>query len=126
MARLAAAGAIVTLVGLLAVDRILRAAVEPLGLVGIHDVAGLPIVGLAVATTSTILGPFVNMLSRRREAAADTFAVRMTGNLGAFRNTMVKIHDQNLGVADPHPLAEFLFHDHPSGRRRVEAANLER
>lgn len=126
MARLAAAGAAVSLVGLLAVDRILTAAAGPLGLGGIDDIAGLPIVGLAVATMSTVLGPFLNTLSRRREAAADTFAVRMTGNIEAFRRTMVKIHDQNLGVADPHPLAEFLFHDHPSGRRRVEAANPER
>jgi len=38
---------------------------------------------------------------------------------------MVKIHDQNLGVADPHPLTEFLFHDHPSGKRRVESATRE-
>jgi STE24 endopeptidase len=123
MARLAAAGAAVSLVGLLAVDRMLRAAVVPLGLVGIHDIAGLPIVGLAVAAMSTLLGPIVNLLSRRREAKADDFAVRMTRNREAFRSTMVKIHDQNLGVADPHPLAEFLFHDHPSGRRRVEGAD---
>jgi len=101
----------------------LRAAVVPLGLVGIHDIAGLPIVGLAVAAMSTLLGPIVNLLSRRREAKADDFAVRMTRNREAFRSTMVKIHDQNLGVADPHPLAEFLFHDHPSGRRRVEGAD---
>ena len=122
MARLAAAGAAVSLLGLLAVDRMLRASVEPLGLVGVHDIAGLPIVGLGVAAMSTLLGPFVNLLSRRSEAKADEFAVRVTGNRAAFRSTMVKIHDQNLGVADPHPLAEFLFHDHPSGRRRVEAA----
>jgi STE24 endopeptidase len=125
MARLAAAGAAGSLVGLLAVDRMLRASVGPLGLAGIHDVAGLPLIGLAVAAMSTLFGPFVNFLSRRREAKADEFAVRMTGNPEAFRSTMVKIHDQNLGVADPHPLMEFLFHDHPSGRRRVEAARRE-
>jgi len=125
MARLAAAGAIVTLVGLLAVDRILRAAVGTLGLGQIDNVAGLPLVGLAVAMMSTVLGPFVNTLSRKREAEADAFAVRLTGNHEAFRSTMVKIHDQNLGIADPSPLAEFLFHDHPSGARRVESAPRE-
>lgn len=122
MARLIAAGTVVTLVGLLAVDRILRAAIVPLGLAGMDDVAGLPLIGLAVAAVSTLLGPFVNALSRRREAEADAFALRMTGNPEAFRTTMVRIHDQNLGVADPHPIVEFLFHDHPSGRRRVDAA----
>jgi STE24 endopeptidase len=121
IARLAAAGAIASLVGLVAVDRIVKAAVEPLGLDGIHDIAGLPIIGLAVATVSTLFGPLLNALSRKREAEADRFAVRVTGDVGAFRSTMVKIHDQNLGIADPSPLAEMLFHDHPSGRRRVEA-----
>jgi len=119
MARLMAGGTVVTLLGLLAVDQILRAAIVPIGLAGMDDMAGLPMIGLAVAATSTLLGPFVNILSRRREAKADAFAIRMTGKPEAFRSTMVRIHDQNLGVADPHPIVEFLFHDHPSGRRRV-------
>ena len=126
IARLTVAGAVASLLGLLAVDRILRAANEPLGLGGIENVAGLPIVGLAVATMSTVFGPFLNALSRKREAEADRFAVRVTGNPHAFRSTMVKIHDQNLGVADPSPMAEMLFHDHPSGKRRVEAVLRER
>ena len=119
---LTAAGAVASLVGLLAVDRILRAAVPSLGLVGIADVAGLPLVALAVAAISAVVGPVLNALSRRWEATADAFALNTTGNQPAFASTMVKIHDQNLGVADPHPLAELLFHDHPSGLRRVEAA----
>ncbi len=120
--RLAVAGAVATLLGLLAVDRILEAAVPALRLSGPTDIAGLPLIGLTIATVSTIIAPLLNGLSRRWEADADAFAVRMTGNQSAFASTMVKIHDQNLGVADPHPLSEFLFHDHPSGRRRVEAA----
>lgn len=120
--RLAVAGAVATLLGLLAVDRILDAAVPALRLSGPADIAGLPLIGLTIATVSTIIAPLLNGLSRRWEADADAFAVRMTGNHSAFASTMVKIHDQNLGVADPHPLSEFLFHDHPSGRRRVEAA----
>ncbi|HEV8595365.1 MAG TPA: M48 family metallopeptidase [Thermoplasmata archaeon] len=120
--RLAAAGALGSLLGLLAVDRILDAAVPALRLGGPADIAGLPLIGLTIATVSTVVAPILNALSRRWEAAADLFAIRMTGNQSAFASTMVKIHDQNLGDADPHPLAEFLFHDHPSGRRRVEAA----
>ena len=120
--RLTATGSVASLIGLLAVDRILRAAVPSLGLVGIADVAGLPLVALAVAAISAVVGPVLNALSRRWEATADAFALNTTGNQAAFASTMVKIHDQNLGVADPHPLAELLFHDHPSGLRRVEAA----
>ena len=120
--RLTAAGALASLAGLLAVDRILRAAVPALGLAGISDIAGLPLVALTIAAISTIVGPLLNVLSRRWEASADRFALQMTGNREAFTSTLVKIHDQNLGVADPHPLAEFFFHDHPSGSRRVEAA----
>ena len=122
MVRLTLAGAVASLLGLLAVDEILHAAVPSLGLAGISDIAGLPLVALTIAAISTIVGPVLNVLSRRWEASADRFALQMTGNPEAFTSTMVKIHDQNLGVADPHPLAELLFHDHPSGLRRVEAA----
>ena len=122
VARLAVAGAVTSLLGLSAVDRILRAAVLPLNLSGIADIGGLPLIGLTVATVSTVLAPVLNALSRRWEANADAFALRMTGNPEAFRSAMVKIHDQNLGVADPHPVRELLFHDHPSGLRRVELA----
>lgn len=122
IARLTVVGATLSLLGLVVVDGVLRAAVPLLGFAGLADVASLPLVGLTVAATSTVLAPVVNGLSRRWEAQADAFALRATGNREAFRNTMVKIHDQNLGVADPHPLAELLFHDHPSGRRRVEVA----
>lgn len=122
IARLAAAGAIASLAGLVVVDRILRSAVPALRFDGIADIAALPLIGLAVALVSTAVAPALNALSRRWEARADAFALAMTGDREAFKSTMVKIHDQNLGVADPHPLAEFLFHDHPSGQRRVEAA----
>ena len=117
---LLAAGAAGSLAGLIAVDRILRAAVPALGLTSISDIAGLPLIALAIAAVSTVVAPIVNTVSRIREAKADAYAVAMTGKRDAFRTTLVKIHDQNLGVVDPHPLAEFLFHDHPSGRRRVE------
>lgn len=120
--RLTAAGALASLLGLLAVDRVIVAAVPALALDGPADIAGLPLIALTIAAVSAVLGPLLNVLSRRWEADADTFALRMTGNPSAFASTMVKIHDQNLGVADPHPFAELLFHDHPSGRRRVEAA----
>ena len=116
------AGAAASLLGLLAVDGILRAAVPVLGLGDIADIAGLPLIALTVAAISATLGPALNALSRRWEANADAFALTMTGNRDAFKSTIVKIHDQNLGIANPHPLVEFLFHDHPSGQRRVEAA----
>jgi STE24 endopeptidase len=122
VARLMVAGAAASLVGLLAVDRILRAAVPVLGLADIAHIAGLPLIALTIAAISATVGPALNALSRRWEANADAFALTMTGNRDAFKSTIVKIHDQNLGIADPHPLVEFLFHDHPSGQRRVEAA----
>jgi hypothetical protein len=35
---------------------------------------------------------------------------------------MVKLCDQNLRYAYPSPMIEFLFYDHPSGKKRVERA----
>ncbi len=86
------------------------------------DVAVLPLVLLLVGLLQLALSPLGNYLSRRREAAADLFAVRLTGKPEAFASSMVKIHDRNLSDATPHPLVEALFYTHPAGRHRVEAA----
>lgn len=126
IARILAVGAAVSLVGVVAVDRLLRAAAAPLHLAGVADVAGLPFLVATIAAVSVVIGPVLNALSRRREAAADAFALRVTGRPEAFRSTMVKIHDQNLGVADPHRIVELLFHDHPSARKRVESTQRVR
>jgi STE24 endopeptidase len=106
-------------------DRILRALAPALGLNGIDDVAGLPLLALVAGGLFTLLLPVVNGFSRRWEAAADRFAVRITGNVAAWKRALCRLADQNLAEVDPPRWVEWLLYSHPSIRRRLEAADRE-
>ena len=86
------------------------------------DVAGLPLLFLIFYLVNLGLTPLMNGYSRRRERAADLFALKALETQDAFISCMKKLGEQNL--ADPEPPAwyEWLFYDHPSIGRRVAAA----
>ena len=92
------------------------------GVLGPEDVAGLPVILLAVGAVATALTPVVNALSRRHEHRADAFALRLTHRPDAFISAMRRLGAQNL--AEPHPsrAALWLFHSHPSFEERVARA----
>lgn len=69
------------------------------------------------------LMPLYNTFSRWREGQADQFALELANKPEAQASLMVKICDQNLRYAAPHPLIETLLYDHPAGVKRVERAN---
>jgi STE24 endopeptidase len=104
-------------------DRVLRALAPPLGLEGVADVAGLPLLALAGGALFTLLMPLTNGHSRAREAAADRFGVRLTRDPVAWKGALAKLADQNLAEVDPPRWAELLLYSHPSIRRRLEAAD---
>ena len=107
-------------------DRVMRAAVDPagpLGLSGVDDVAGMPLLVLVAGVLFTIVMPLTNAFSRRMEAAADRFAVRATGNVAAWKGALRKLADQNLAEVDPPAWAEWLLYSHPSIRHRLDAAD---
>ncbi len=94
-------------------------------LFGIHslgDMAGLPLLAVMLGLVSLPLHPLELSWSRAREARADRFALELTRNPENFATAMAKLHDQNLGVADPRPWEKWLFYSHPPGRERVELA----
>jgi len=97
-------------------------AVGVLGLPGIADVAGLPVLMLATAIVSLAFDPLERALSRSRESRADRTALEITGKPEAFASAMVKLHDENLSVARPPRFIEFLLMTHPAAWRRVSAA----
>jgi len=103
--------------------RVLPLLAAPLGLAGIDDPAGLPLLALATGALFTLLLPVTNGYSRRREAAADRFAVRLTGNAAAWKSALCKLADQNLAEVDPPRWVEWLLSSHPSIRHRLEAAD---
>ena len=39
----------------------------------------------------------------------------------AFKNTLEKLTEQNLGDKEPHPFVEWFFYSHPSIKNRISA-----
>ncbi len=66
--------------------------------------------------------PFANMHSRRREFAADAYAIKTMGSPEALVSAFEKLADQNLSNKEPAAWIEFLMHSHPSIGRRIERA----
>src|SRR6266704_4718241 len=92
------------------------------GIPSAGDMAGLPWLAVLFSLVALPLGPLQLRWSRERESWADRFALDLTRNPAAFAAAMVRLHDRNLGVADPRRWEKWLFYSHPTGRERVESA----
>lgn len=92
------------------------------GILAPDDMAGLPLLVLWGGFASAALGPVERWSSRRRERSADRLALQLTRKPSAFASAMVKLHDKNLGVAQPRRIEVWLFYSHPPGRERVDFA----
>ena len=90
---------------------------------GQADVAALPIVLLAFLAQSFFTGTVGNYLSRKAERAADTYAMRLTGNADAFRSSMIKMGDLNLMEANPAAWSVAAGYTHPVTAERVALAD---
>ncbi len=112
--------------GLYAANAAMGVAVPRLGLDGMSDVAGLPVLLLAVGILSVLLMPVVHALSRAHERRADRFALDLTGNAPAFVSAMKRIGARNLAEERPSTLAQWLFYSHPPIAARVAAAEAWR
>jgi STE24 endopeptidase len=97
--------------------------IDSLGLRGIADVAGLPLVLVVGAGVSLVALPIANWLSRKAETAADLYALDLTGMKDQFISAMTKLGDQNLSQQQPNALVEFIFNSHPSIQHRIDKAN---
>ena len=110
-------------VSMFVVDLALRAWSGAFGLDGtLHDIANLPLLSVVLGIVTAASVPLINTYSRRRETAADDFALEITGDRVKFVSAMEKLGEVNLAVRDPHPLLEVLLHSHPSIGRRVRSA----
>ena len=88
----------------------------------LHDYANLPLLALITTFVGVIALPLINTYSRRRETAADDFAIDTTDMRSEFISAMEKLGKQNLSNAEPHPLIETVLHSHPSISRRIARA----
>lgn len=113
---------VTSLVGLAVLQAVLPWAASGLGLLGIADPAGMPVLMLVSGAVSLAFGPAERGLSRWREARADRFALEVAGNPPSFASAIIRLHDENLSWAQPPRLVETLLLSHPAGWRRVAAA----
>ena len=67
--------------------------------------------------------PVGNGLSRTIEYQADEYALQSTSMVEPFKSAMTRLANQNLSDAEPSPIIEFLFHDHPSINKRLKHAD---
>ena len=93
------------------------------GFESITQVSALPLLALWSMLIGIIQTPLGNILSRKFEYEADEYAVIETKNPFAFKKTLEKLTDQNLGDKEPHPFVEWFFYSHPSIKNRIAAIN---
>ncbi len=112
--------ALLSFLVLLVLDRFVRGSLGAYGMTSLDQVATLPLFVVFGGLLFAVTGPFSRAFSRWREALADRRGAELTGDPEALARALVKMHDQNLGVADPHPAIERLVYTHPSGHRRLQ------
>jgi STE24 endopeptidase len=102
--------------------QLLQSLVPFFGLRSVADVAGLPLLLIAAGAVSVAMLPIAHAMSRAFERDADRFALRLTGNPGAFISAMRRLGAQNLAEENPSKIVQWLFYSHPPIRERIAAA----
>jgi STE24 endopeptidase len=83
--------------------------------------AGLLFFGLLYSPVETILGIFMQVLSRKHEYEADRYAAETIENQEEMVNVLKKLSKDNLSNLTPHPFYVFLNYSHPPALKRIEA-----
>ena len=102
--------------------RVLAAFSRSIGLRGVVDAAGLPLLLLAAGAVSLLMAPIAHAMSREYERRADRFALDLTRNPAAFISAMRRLGAQNLAEEYPSRIVQWLFYSHPPLRERISAA----
>jgi STE24 endopeptidase len=87
------------------------------------DPATIPLLLALMGAFGFIVMPIGNGLSRAIEYQADEYALQSTRMVEPFKSAMTRLANQNLSDAEPSPIIEFLFHDHPSVNKRLKHAD---
>jgi STE24 endopeptidase len=91
-----------------------------MGVHGIDDLAGLPLLGLLLIVFFSVVAPVLIGHGRHLEAEADAFGLDASRVPDAAATTFLKLGEYR--DLEPHPMVEWLLYDHPSGRSRIRAA----
>jgi STE24 endopeptidase len=120
--RLMLTGSVLALIGFYISHLCLTQLSGLLGFSNIYDIGTAPLFIFSLFVFSLVSMPFANMHSRRREFAADAYAIAKMGSPDALVSAFEKLADQNLSNKEPAAWIEFLMHSHPSIARRIERA----
>jgi STE24 endopeptidase len=112
-------GTISTFLTLFLTAQLYQWSIGQLGFSSVSQLAALPLLALWLSLLGMVSSPLGNILSRRRERQADTYAVRTTDKRDAFVAALRKLESTNLADPEPHPLIEFLFCTHPPMTKRI-------
>lgn len=113
-----AAASVLVLWGALRSGAILRA----VGADGPGDVRLVPVILLVIAVLQLAALPPANWLSRRWEAAADRFALELTGERDVYVATERGLALRNLADLSPGPIAYRFLFTHPAPGERIAMA----
>ena len=122
MLRLMITGSLLAATGFFVAHQVLHGLTGYFGFTHVGDIGAFPLLIFALFVFSVIAMPLSNAYSRRREYAADAYAVRATGGAEALVSALTKLADQNLADKEPAAWIEFLLHSHPSMNRRIAHA----
>jgi STE24 endopeptidase len=87
---------------------------------GIEDAAVLPLVFLIASIFFFVLTPITNTETRTAEHEADMYGINASRQPDGF--AQAAIHLGEYRKMSPGSIEEFVFFDHPSGRRRIHDA----
>jgi STE24 endopeptidase len=107
---------------LLVAHVVLTALGPGLGMAGLPDVAGMPLLAMAAGAWSVLTAPVLLAQSRRQERRADRFALALTAKTEAFVSAMRRLGDRNLAESAPSQVVQWLFHSHPPLTERIASA----
>ncbi|HEX2787290.1 MAG TPA: M48 family metallopeptidase [Ignavibacteria bacterium] len=120
--KLVAVSTILTFGGLYLTALLYKSSLSFFGFTQIYEIAALPLLFLYLSLYSLVTSPITNILSRKFEWEADTYALEVTKNNTAYISALEKLADQNLAEKEPNRFIEFLFHSHPSLSKRIDFA----
>ena len=88
----------------------------------LHDIASIPLFGLALSVVGLVSQPMVNAYSRGVEHQADTFGLEVTHTNDAAARAFIKLGSQNKSNPEPPLALEWFQYTHPPLLERVRYA----
>ncbi len=92
------------------------------GATGAEDPRALPFLALVLSVATILTLPAANGFSRRIEASADRFAVRLTGDAQTAVKVEVNLARDNVSDLHPNAFIAWMFFSHPPTLERIAIA----